>query len=85
MGLGCHEIYFMICNVYFSKLLNKEHQLGVKHQTLQEAKKTLNIVTFNTLEQFLYNFGKKVQRPWISPNVEMKMFEHQICCIHLVT
>ncbi len=51
MGLGCHEMYFMICNVYFSKLLNIEHQLGVKHQTLQEAKKTLNIVAFNTLEQ----------------------------------
>jgi hypothetical protein len=51
MGLGCHEMYFMICNVYFSKLLNKEHQLGVKHQTLQEAKKTLNIVAFKTLEQ----------------------------------
>jgi len=51
MGLGCHEMYYMICNVYFGKLLNKEHQLGIKHQTLQKAKKTLNIVVFNTLQQ----------------------------------
>jgi hypothetical protein len=34
---------------------------------------------------FLYNFGRKVQRPWISPSVEMKMFKHWICCVHLVT
>jgi hypothetical protein len=48
-SLGCHEMYSMICNVYFGKLLNKEYQLGVKHQKLQEAKKTLDIVAFNTL------------------------------------
>jgi hypothetical protein len=46
MGLGCHEMYFMICNVYFSKLLHKEHQLGVKHQTLQEEKKDLEYCSF---------------------------------------
>jgi hypothetical protein len=50
-GLGCHEMYSMICNVYFGKLLNKEHPLGVKHKKLQEAKKTLDIVAFNTLQQ----------------------------------
>jgi UDP-N-acetyl-D-mannosaminuronate dehydrogenase len=31
--------------------LIKKHQLGVKHQKLQEAKKTLDIVVFNTLQQ----------------------------------
>jgi UDP-N-acetyl-D-mannosaminuronate dehydrogenase len=51
MGLGCHEMYSMICNVYFGKLLNKEHQLGVKHQKLQEVEKTLDIVVLNTLQQ----------------------------------
>jgi hypothetical protein len=51
MGLGCHEMYSMICNVYLGKVLHKEHQLGMKHQTLQEAKNTLDIVAFNILQQ----------------------------------
>jgi hypothetical protein len=46
--------------------LIKKHQLRVKHQTLQEAKKTLDIVTFNTLQQSYKNpksnqFFKKIQ------------------------
>ncbi len=68
MGLGCHEMYCMIHDVYLDKLLDdKEHQLEVGHQTLQEEKKTLDIVAFKSSQQGYkgledqIEFRKKIQ------------------------